>query len=167
MQLARGCERALHQFCAILAATLVAVEIVVLLAGVMARYVFQAPLVWSDELASILFLWLAMLGSVIALQRSEHMRLTVILAGLRPAAQRRAEAVVATSMAAFLLLIVVPGWKYAAGEWYIQTPALGLHNTLRAAALPAGAVLMLISALAALVRLGWRDAAPGLVIVGL
>ena len=26
--------------------------------------------VWTDELASILFLWLAMLGSVIALQRS-------------------------------------------------------------------------------------------------
>ena len=49
------------------AALLVVVEIVVLFAGVMARYVFHAPLVWTDELASILFLWLAMLGSVIAL----------------------------------------------------------------------------------------------------
>ena len=35
-----------------------------------------APLIWSDELASILFLWLAMLGAVIALRRGEHMRLT-------------------------------------------------------------------------------------------
>ena len=51
------------------AAILVVVEVVVLFAGVLARYVFQAPLIWSDELASILFLWLAMLGSVIALQR--------------------------------------------------------------------------------------------------
>jgi TRAP-type C4-dicarboxylate transport system permease small subunit len=70
MRLARGGERALHQLCAILAAILVAVEIVVLFAGVMARYVFHTPLIWSDELASILFLWLAMLGSVVALQRS-------------------------------------------------------------------------------------------------
>jgi TRAP-type C4-dicarboxylate transport system permease small subunit len=54
--LARGFERALHDLCAILAAALVAVEIGVLFAGVMARYVFHAPLIWSDELASILFL---------------------------------------------------------------------------------------------------------------
>jgi tripartite ATP-independent transporter DctM subunit len=164
-QLARGLKRALRHLCAILAAILVAVEIVVLFAGVMARYVFQTPLIWSDELASILFLWLAMLGSVIALQRSEHMRLTAVLAVLRPAMQARAEAVAATAVAIFLLLIVGPGWNYAAGEWYIQTPALGLHNSFRAAALPVGAVLMLVSALARLLRLGWRDALPGIAIV--
>ncbi len=44
-------------------------------AGVFARYALNRPLVWSDELASALFLWLAMLGSVLALGRSEHMRL--------------------------------------------------------------------------------------------
>ena len=35
----------------------------VLFAGVLARYVFHAPLVWSDEVASIVFLWLGILGS--------------------------------------------------------------------------------------------------------
>jgi hypothetical protein len=53
------------------AALLVVAEIAVLFAGVAARYVFHAPLIWTDELASLLFLWLAMLGSVIALQRSD------------------------------------------------------------------------------------------------
>ncbi|MBE7248553.1 MAG: TRAP transporter small permease subunit, partial [Actinomycetospora chiangmaiensis] len=47
------------------AALLVLAEIGVLLGGVVSRYVFRAPLVWSDELASILFLWLAMLGAVV------------------------------------------------------------------------------------------------------
>ncbi|MFB9123135.1 TRAP transporter small permease [Paraburkholderia dipogonis] len=47
-----------------------------LLAGVTSRYILHAPLVWSDELASMLFLWLAMLGAVIALRRGEHMRMT-------------------------------------------------------------------------------------------
>ena len=50
-------------------------EIAILFAGVVSRYVFNKPLTWSDELASILFLWLAMLGAVIALRRGEHMRL--------------------------------------------------------------------------------------------
>ena len=51
------------------AAVLVALESLILFAGVISRYVFNSPLTWSDELASILFLWLAMLGAVIALRR--------------------------------------------------------------------------------------------------
>ncbi|MFP5406290.1 MAG: TRAP transporter small permease subunit, partial [Gammaproteobacteria bacterium] len=51
---------------------LIAILLVVLFAGVLARYVFHTPLVWSDELASILFLWLSMLGAVVALRRGEH-----------------------------------------------------------------------------------------------
>ena len=44
-----------------------------------------APLVWSDELASILFLWLAMLGAVVALRRGEHMRMTALVSRVAPA----------------------------------------------------------------------------------
>ena len=53
-------------------ALLVAAEIGVLLAGVIPRYVFHSPLIWSDELASILFLWLAMLGSAVAFERGDR-----------------------------------------------------------------------------------------------
>src|SRR3954454_586239 len=66
------------------AALIVVAEIVVLLAGILARYVFHKPIIWSDELAAILFLWLAMLGSVIAFQRGEHMRMTAIVGILGP-----------------------------------------------------------------------------------
>src|SRR5450432_2102200 len=66
------------------AAALVVVEIAVLFSGVVARYVFNRPLVWSDELASVLFLWLAMFGAVIALRRGEHMRLTALVKLARP-----------------------------------------------------------------------------------
>ena len=45
------------------AAAVVLAEIVVLFSGVLSRYVFHEPLVWSDELASTLFLWLSMLGA--------------------------------------------------------------------------------------------------------
>ncbi|PIK72698.1 ABC transporter permease, partial [Methylobacterium frigidaeris] len=71
---ARTLDNALGPLIEIPAALLVVAEIVVLLAGVVSRYVFHAPIVWSDELASILFLWLAMLGSVVAYRRAEHMR---------------------------------------------------------------------------------------------
>src|ERR1700709_2768744 len=83
-------DRALRLIAEGPAALLVLTEIVVLFTGVTARYVFHAPLIWTDELASILFLWLAMLGSVIALQRSEHMRLTAIIGGVSAGGRARA-----------------------------------------------------------------------------
>src|SRR5215831_7601868 len=72
-------DRALQHLIEVAAAILIVVETMVLLAGVVARYVFQRPLIWSDDLASLLFIWLIMLGAVIALRRGAHMRLTVLL----------------------------------------------------------------------------------------
>ncbi len=66
------------------AAVLVVAEVVILLLGVVSRFVFDAPLVWSDELASLLFLWLAMVGAAIALRRGAHMRLSTVTARLSP-----------------------------------------------------------------------------------
>jgi tripartite ATP-independent transporter DctM subunit len=158
-------DRALRLTAEIPAAILVVAEIAVLFAGVLSRYAFASPLVWSDELASILFLWLAMLGSVIALQRSEHMRLTAIVAGFSAVARARAEALAVVAVALFLLLILPAAWDYASDQWYIETPALGLHDTYRAGAMVVGAALMLLTALARLLRLGWRDAAVGVLAI--
>src|SRR5439155_8841110 len=60
-------------------ALLTAIEVLILLAGVISRYVFHRPFTWSDELASILFLWLAMLGAVVAFRRGEHMRMSTLV----------------------------------------------------------------------------------------
>src|ERR1700712_5720532 len=53
-------------------------EVVILGAAVTSRYIFHNPIIWTDELASVLFVWLSMLGAVIALVRGEHMRLGLI-----------------------------------------------------------------------------------------
>ncbi len=78
-------ESALGRLVEIPAALLVVAEIVILFAGVVSRYVFHSPLIWSDELASILFLWLAMFGAVVAFRRAEHMRMTAVVAKCYPA----------------------------------------------------------------------------------
>ena len=65
-------DKALGLMVEIPAGALVLVETVILFAGVVARYVVGEPLTWSDELASILFRWLAMLGSVVALRRKRQ-----------------------------------------------------------------------------------------------
>src|ERR1700734_3379890 len=90
------------------AAALVMAEIVILFGGVVARYVFNHPLVWSDELASILFLWLAMLGAVIAFRRDEHMRMTAAINMLAPPRRAALDAFATGAALAFLALITWP-----------------------------------------------------------
>src|SRR5260370_1372238 len=70
--LAASLEASLAMLVEIPAALLVVAEIIILFAGVVARYGLHRPLIWSDELASILFLWLAMLGAAVAFRQPEE-----------------------------------------------------------------------------------------------
>jgi tripartite ATP-independent transporter DctM subunit len=134
------------------AAALVVAEIAILFGGVISRYVFDRPLVWSDELASTLFLWLAMFGAVIAFRRNEHMRMTACV-GLLPAPfPAMLDSFAICASLAFLLLIVWPAGQYALDELPITTSALQISDAWRAAALPAGIALMMVLALLRLSR---------------
>ncbi|HEX2654256.1 MAG TPA: TRAP transporter large permease subunit [Xanthobacteraceae bacterium] len=134
------------------AAALVAVEILVLFAGVISRYVFNRPLTWSDELASVLFIWLAMLGAVIALRRSEHMRLSFLVSLLPPRWRAWVETLAAMVVALFVLEIIMPAREYLEIQWMITTPALEIPDTYRVAAIGVGAVLMLVIAVIQLIE---------------
>jgi len=137
-------DRFLGTLVEIPAAILVVAEVVVLFAGVVSRYVLHAPLIWSDELASMLFLWLAMLGAVVAFRRSEHMRMTALVASAGPRMRAYLDLVAICAALAFLVMIVHPAYEYASDEGVITTPALQISNAWRAAALPIGTCLMAI-----------------------
>jgi tripartite ATP-independent transporter DctM subunit len=136
------------------AALLVLAEVIVLLTGVTSRYVFHQPLIWSDELASILFLWLAMLGSIVAFQRGEHMRMTAIVGKLEPRRRAFLDLVAIAAALAFLAFVVHPAYEFAQDEVYVTTPAMGIVNAWRAAALPIGLGLMLLVGLIQIFRVG-------------
>lgn len=146
-------DRALGLLLETVVAALVVAEIVILLAGVISRYVMHAPLVWSDELASILFLWLSMLGAVVALRRSEHMRMAALLTRVKAGTAALLEGAALTAPLAFLLLILHPAIEYAQEEGFIVTPALEISNSWRASAIPVGVGLMLLVTLIRLIKL--------------
>ena len=147
LAITRAVEGWLGTFVELAAGALVVAEILILFSGVIARYVFNHPLVWSDELASIVFLWQAMLGAVIALRRDEHMRMTALVGALPPRAQAGLDAFATCAALTFLALIAWPAFDYAIEELDITTPALEITNAWRAAALPCGTVLMALFAL--------------------
>jgi tripartite ATP-independent transporter DctM subunit len=153
-----------------IAGVLVAVETLILFAGVVSRYVLHEPLTWSDELASILFLWLAMLGAVVAYRRTEHMRMAALIADAAPRPRAFFEALALCVGLVFLGLLLQPAIEYALDEALVVTPALEIPNIWRAAALPVGIALMLVLGLmrigrgSTLTDVGLALAAIGLVI---
>ncbi|WP_232477888.1 TRAP transporter large permease [Caballeronia calidae] len=144
------------------AALLVLAEIVLLFSGVVARYVFHQPLVWGDELAAILFLWLAMTGAATALHRGSHMRMTAIVnrAGEEWGAIWDNVALIASLL--FLAMIAAPVYAFINQQWGIVTPALEINDGLRVAAIVYGVVCMLLMSLVKLLARGWKTAAIGL-----
>ncbi len=151
-------DAAIGRTAEILVAALVVAETAILFSGVVSRYVFQRPLVWSDELASILFIWLAMLGAVVAFRRDAHMRMTAFVEASGPAWRAFFHAAALMAPFVFLVLVLPSAWDYAAEEVAITTPALEISNAFRAAALPTGFALMALLAVLRLVLLGrWRQ----------
>ena len=138
-------------------AALAAAIMVLMLAGVCSRYVFSISVVWIDEVVSICFLWLAMLGSVIAIHRNEHLRLTIFLQKLPPRAQGHVNAFGLLVVAAFLGALMRPAVEYVQSEWIVSLPALDIPNSFRVAAIAFGIGAMLLTVLAQ----AWRRCTAG------
>ena len=149
-------DRLLRHATEIPLAILLAVEIVVLFSGVVARYAFHHPLIWADELANLLFLWLSMLGAVSAFRRSEHMRMTAFVAmgGTRTASFLDTLGVLAGMV--FLATLIEPAYEFAVDESFVTMPALSISNAWRAAAHPVGIGLMLAAGSLYVARVGVR-----------
>jgi tripartite ATP-independent transporter DctM subunit len=126
---------------------LLAAEIVLLLAGVVSRYGFERPLVWDDELTGVLFLWLTMLGAVLALRSAANMRMTAIVTRFSGNGRRVLHAVSVTAVVLFLACIAGPAVKYVQGEQIVMLSTMDLSLAWRAVAMPVGVGLMLLSLL--------------------
>lgn len=138
----------------ILAGGLVLAEVIVLLAGVIARYVLNSPLTWSDEMASSLFLWLSMLGAVLAFHRGTHMRMSALVHTASNLVQFYMEVASLVVCLWFLALIIPNAVHYAFEEIPVITPALEVSAAWRAFGMPIGLCLMAFFGVLHLWRVG-------------
>ena len=88
------------------AALLMLTITVLLLTAVISRYVFGKPLVSSDEVVSICFIWLTMLGAAIAVHRNEHLRLALFVDLMPERVRSFVHAFALMAMAAMLVALI-------------------------------------------------------------
>jgi len=143
----------------------VLVETLVLFAGVVSR-LMRRPLTWSDEFASILFLWLAMLGAVIALYRGEHMRLTTFVAWSPAPLRRLLDALAWVVPMVFLAWMLPYAIEQTLSDWVVSTPSLEWSGATKIAAIPVGFVLMIVLSVIRMIEtVRWSDFAVAAILV--
>lgn len=85
---------------------------IVLLVGIASvSRAMGSPIIWSVEIAQLLFVWLCMLAADIALQDGRHFGLLILLDNLSPRIRRLFEIFNLFVLMALLLLLFTYAWK--------------------------------------------------------
>lgn len=142
------------------AAGLLVVEVAILTSGVFSRYVLHSALVWTDELATILLLWLAMLGAVVAYRNDAHMRLTALLRSVDPRTASVFRTIGDVVVALFALELLPASRNYLMQEAIAYTPALQIPQSYVVGSVFVALSLMLILAILRLIDSDPRVVVP-------
>jgi len=120
---------------------------------VIARYVFNAPTLWANEIAVYLVQAIVFLPMGLLVTDNTHVRVTLLMDRLSPAMQARLHRFSLVMIALFATFIVWLGWAYTAHAWkqgQLSPTLLAVPLWIPNALIPLGGLLLLVSALGAL-----------------
>lgn len=100
--------------------------VVVVFGNVVLRYVFNEGIVWSEELARFMFIWLIFLGAIGALKDNEHLGVDMLVKNLPPYLKRAAYLLSNIIILYVLWLVMLGSWKMTMGNLDTHAPTTGL-----------------------------------------
>ena len=128
------------------------VELVLVLANVVARVYFQHSFLWTDEIARLALSILAFVGGAVAYRRRDHAFVRVILSRL-PARGERGCLAFADIIVLFVAGITgFASIEFLASSWNELTPIFQMPAALIALPLPIGMALLMLYAAVNLIR---------------
>ena len=86
---------------------LMVVEVVVVFAQVVTRYVFHSPLAWSEELARYMFIWLVWIGAAYATKMRKNIIIDVVASKFKGATKLISEII---NFVLFVVLMLFMLW---------------------------------------------------------
>ncbi len=126
------------------AGTILAIMTVLVFLTVIYRYFLMAPISWGEEMARFLFIALSMFGAAIAVKDRSHFVITILTARFSVSARAWLEVGIALATSALLYVVFDRGLGLALLNRNQESPALGVPMSVPYAAVPLGAMLMLV-----------------------
>jgi TRAP-type C4-dicarboxylate transport system permease small subunit len=123
------------------------------LAQVVCRYVFNNPLVWSEELARLAFVWVAMLTWGLGMRRRSHIAVT-FFPDMLPRVPRLLLAILVQALIIlFCALLVVHGWTLTMRNLDLDLVTIEVSYAVLYVVVPIGAAIVICYGLAEIHRL--------------
>lgn len=117
---------------------------------VASRYVLRRPSSWTDELATLLIIWVALLGASVAFMRKAHLGVDVLVAKLPPQPRLLIESGLHLLTAVFAVTVLLGGGIKLVGLTLLTgqvSPALGIKMGHVYLALPVSGFFILVFSL--------------------
>jgi TRAP-type C4-dicarboxylate transport system permease small subunit len=123
---------------------LFAVIFVIMVLQVTCRYVLGSPLVWSEELARYLYIWVCYLGAPVALRRGNHIAITLLVDQLPARAARVIAVTWHVAALVFLLELALQGAILAVRSHTLIAITIPIPWSFIYVAVPISAILMML-----------------------
>ena len=125
-------------------AFLMVAMVLLVFANVIARYVFNFGLTWSEEVSRFLFVWITFLGASLALERGAHMGFDSLIKLAPWVARRYLIALGYLAIGGFLYALFHGGLKVVDVTMNYLAPSTSIPTGWVYAIVPVTAVLMMI-----------------------
>ena len=143
-----------------IAASLVVALAVIVFLQVFNRFILKTPLAWSEDLAMLLFQWVAFLGAAIGVKRMRHFGIELVVKKLSAKARHGIELVVPFFMGALALTMITEGMKLIQVNRYRVYASMDVSYVWAFLAIPVSGCLIILYLIMHEVR-RWRGGEQG------
>jgi len=124
--------------------------IVVVLFGVVNRFLLKLPISWTEEVSRFLMIWICMLGSTIAVKEGTHVAVLYFISKFRNESRQKIALLNHLLIIAFLIIPSVYGIKLCISQAGQLSPALRISMFYPFISVPLGFIIMILHELALL-----------------
>ncbi|GLB60310.1 TRAP transporter small permease [Cytobacillus sp. NCCP-133] len=120
------------------------VIVVVTILQVIARFIFDKPLVWSDELARFILIWMVFIGAAVVSFDDKHMAVELLQEKMSPKVKLITSLVMRAMILVFLSITAYSSIELVKVSHYLESGALEIPFSYWRVAATVGCVLMFI-----------------------
>lgn len=131
---------------------MLAILAVLVVLQVMTRFVINVPLAWTEEIARYLMIYIVFLGSGLAMRHNQHIAIDFLLDVIPHKNKARLQTIILSISAVFCLVLAYYGAQLTLIVVDQSTPTLQYSMAWAYAAIPLGALLMLLNIVALLLK---------------
>lgn len=119
------------------------VILIITTANVFARYVFRAPIFWTDELNLTLFVWLVFIGTAVAVKHQEHMNIDFFMSFLKKKMQSIIALIINILIVTTIIFILIGGFYMTLMSAAQSSPSLPVSRIWSFIPIPISCMVMI------------------------